>query len=97
MKNIEFDQTQNYLTNLLTKSNFNVIYNKLQLQKFSNQRTTCGRWCVYRNSCLLKQNMNLKQFLEYMINLKNKCKNEKLWSGSLYVYKFKNWVCHNYL
>ena len=73
-KNIEFGQTQNYLTNLLIKSNFNIVYNKLQLQKYSNGSTTCGRWVIMRILCLLKDNMDLKQFLELMIKLKNKLK-----------------------
>ena len=73
-KNIEFGQTQNYLTNLLVKSNFNIVYNKLQLQKYSNGSTTCGRWVVLRLLCLLNQNMDLKQFLEFMIKLKHKLK-----------------------
>ena len=73
-KNIEFGQTQNYLTNLLVKSNFNIVYNKLQLQKYSNGSTTCGRWVIMRILCLLKDNMDLKQFLELMIKLKNKLK-----------------------
>ena len=75
-KNIEFGQTENYLTNLLMKSNFNIIYNKLQLQKYSNGSTTCGRFCVLRILCLLNQNMDLKQFLKFMIDLKSKFKNK---------------------
>ena len=75
-KNIEFGQTQNYLTNLLVNSNFNIIYNKLQLQKYSNGSTTCGRWVCARILCLLKDNMNLKQFLEFMIDLKKQFKNK---------------------
>ena len=73
-KNIEFNQTENYLTNLLVKSNFNIIYNKLQLQKYTNGSTTCGRWVCARILCLLNQNMDLKRFLEFMIDLKNKSK-----------------------
>jgi len=73
-KNIEFGQTQNYLSNLLVNSNFNIVYNKLQLQKYSNGSTTCGRWVVFRILCLLNQNMDLKQFLEFIIDLKNKFK-----------------------
>jgi hypothetical protein len=75
-KNIEFGQTQNYLTNLLVKSNFNIIYNKLQLQKYSNGSTTCGRFCVLRILCLLNHNMDLKQFLEFMMDLKAKLTNK---------------------
>ena len=75
-KNIEFGQTQNYLTNLLVKSNFNIVYNKLQLQKYTNGSTTCGRWVIFRILCLLKDNMNLKQFLMFIIDLKNKLKNK---------------------
>jgi len=73
-KNIEFNQTENYLTNLLVKSNFNIIYNKLKLQKYSNGSTTCGRWATLRILCLLNHNMDLKQFLEFIIDLKNKLK-----------------------
>ena len=76
-KNIEFGQTENYLTNLLVNSNFNIIYNKLQLQKYSNGSTTCGRWAVMRLLCLLNHNMDLKKFLEFMIKLKAKFKNKK--------------------
>ena len=75
-KNIEFNQTENYLTNLLVKSDFNIIYNKLQLQKYSNGSTTCGRWVCARILCLLNHNMDLKRFLEFMIDLKNKSKNK---------------------
>ena len=75
-KNIEFGQTQNYLTNLLVKSDFNIIYNKLQLQKYSNNSATCGRFCVTRILCLLKDNMDLKRFLEFFIDLKKKFKSK---------------------
>ena len=76
-KNIEFGQTQNYLTSLLLRSNFNIIYNKLQLQQYSNGSTTCGRFVCARVLCLLNDNMDLKQFLEFMMKLKNKFKNKK--------------------
>ena len=56
------------------KSNFNIIYNKLQLQKYSNGSTTCGRWVCIRVLCLLNHNMDLKQFLKFMIDLKQKFK-----------------------
>ena len=75
-KNIEYGQTNNYLTNLLVKSNFNIIYNKLQLQQYSNGSATCGRWVVLYLLCFLKDNMDLKKFLEFMINLKAKFKNK---------------------
>ena len=75
-KNIEFGQTQNYLTNLLVKSDFNIIYNKLQLQKYSNNSATCGRFVCARILCLLNHNMDLKQFLEFIIDLKKKSKNK---------------------
>ena len=74
--NIKFNQTENYLTNLLVKSNFDIIYNKLQLQKYSNGSTTCGRWVTLRILCLLNHNMDLKRFLEFMIDLKKKSKNK---------------------
>jgi hypothetical protein len=73
-KNIEFGQIQNYLTDLLVKSNYNIIYNKLQLQKYSNGSTTCGRFVTLRLLCLLNHNMDLKQFLKFMIDLKAKLK-----------------------
>ena len=76
-KNIEFGQSENYLTNLLVKSSFNIIYNKLQLQQYSNGSTTCGRWAVLRLLCLLNQNMDLKKFLEFIMKLKNKLKINK--------------------
>ena len=72
--NIKFNQIENYLTNLLVKSNFNIIYNKLKLQKYSNGSTTCGRWATLRILCLLNHNMDLKRFLEFIIDLKNKSK-----------------------
>ena len=75
-KNIEFGQTQNYLTNLLVKSDFNIIYNKLQLQKYTNNSATCGRWVTLRLLCLLNQNMDLKRFLEFIIDLKKKFKSK---------------------
>ena len=76
-KNIEFGQTQNYLTNLLVKSNFNIIYNKLQLQQYSNGSATCGRWVTLRLLCLLNHNMDLKKFLEFIMKLKAKLKIKK--------------------
>ena len=75
-KNIEFGQTQNYLTNLLVKSDFNIVYNKLQLQKYSNNSATCGRFVCARILCLLNQNMDLKRFLEFFIDLKKKFKSK---------------------
>ena len=75
-KNIEFNQTQNYLTNLLVKSDFNIIYNKLQLQKYSNNSATCGRFVCARLLCLLNHNMDLKRFLEFFIDLKKKFKSK---------------------
>ena len=75
-KNIEFGQTQNYLTNLLVNSDFNIIYNKLQLQKYSNNSATCGRFVCARLLCLLNHNMDLKRFLEFFIDLKKKFKSK---------------------
>ena len=75
-KNIEFGQTQNYLTNLLVKSDFNIIYNKLQLQKYTNNSATCGRFVCARILCLLNHNMDLKRFLEFFIDLKKKFKSK---------------------
>ena len=74
-KNIEFGQTKNYLTNLLLNCNYSIIYNKLSLQKYDGS-ATCGRWVTLRILCLLKDNMNLKRFLEFMIDLKKKSKNK---------------------
>ena len=76
-KNIKFGQTNNYLTNLLVKSNFNIIYNKLQLQQYSNGSATCGRWVTLRLLCLLNHNMDLKKFLEFIMKLKAKLKIKK--------------------
>ena len=76
-KNIEFGQTQNYLTSLLLRSNFNIIYNKLQLQQYSNGSATCGRWVTLRLLCLLNHNMDLKKFLEFIMKLKAKLKIKK--------------------
>ena len=36
------------LANLLDNSGYRIYFNKIQLQKFSNDVTTCGRHCVCR-------------------------------------------------
>lgn len=44
----ELGADRRYLTSLLAKCPYKVIYNNVQLQKFDKGVSTCGRWCGLR-------------------------------------------------
>lgn len=52
--NIGLGQCAPYLTNLLKKSNMNVIYNNKKYQNSDSEISTCGRHCCLRILTLLK-------------------------------------------
>lgn len=62
-----------YLTNLLKKSNYDVIYNKLKLQKENKKDiiNTCGRHCVFRILNMRDKNMDLLAYLKFLNDVKN--------------------------
>jgi hypothetical protein len=54
------DEWVPHLQNLLDDCPYHVIYNKTDLQKWSPDVSTCGRWCCYR---ILNINKTLPEFL----------------------------------
>lgn len=67
-----------YLTNLIKKSNYNLVYNSLRLQEFSNETNTCGRWASLR---LRFKNLPLTRFQNLFT--KNKCYKPDWWVSAL--------------
>jgi hypothetical protein len=63
-------QSNDYLSNLLDNSDYNIEYNNVKYQNSNNNVNTCGRFVVLRVLCA-KKGMNLKQFYEMMEKLKN--------------------------
>lgn len=61
-----------YLYNLLKKSPYRCVYNKIKYQKDGNNIASCGRHCSFRIKCLLDGNMNIKQYYNFMKAIKNK-------------------------
>jgi hypothetical protein len=55
----ELGQDLPHLTALMYNSPYNVIYNKVKLQKFDNGLNTCGRWCAMR---VVLRDLPLKKF-----------------------------------
>ncbi len=63
----ELGQDLPHLTELLYNSPYQVIYNKVKLQKFKNETNTCGRWCGLR---VALRHLNLKQFCSMFLKQK---------------------------
>lgn len=64
------NQSEPYLTHLLERSGRQWIYNKKRFQKLSNTVNTCGPHCTHRIYQLLHNNMDLRDYIEYMEDLK---------------------------
>ena len=58
----------------VVQNEFKIIYNKVKLQRKSKYINTCGRHVVLRILCLLHFNMNLEQYLKFMLNSSKKTK-----------------------
>lgn len=58
-----------YLTDLLYRSGYPVIYNKIPLQELKGNVSTCGRWCGLRVNF---RNIDLGKFCKVFINQKMK-------------------------
>jgi hypothetical protein len=67
-KNIELGQDKPYLTNLLLKSKYEIIYNKKRLQILKKNNNVCGRWVGMR---LQFKYLPLDKFIDLFT--KNKC------------------------
>jgi hypothetical protein len=52
------------------ENKFDIIYNKIQYQEKSKDVNTCGRHVMNRILCLLHNDMNLKQYQQFMNNSK---------------------------
>jgi hypothetical protein len=55
-----------YLTNLLEKSNKNIIYNSKDFQKENRNIATCGRHCILRALTILKDGQQLTDYIKMM-------------------------------
>lgn len=59
------DESEPHLSKLLAQSPYKIIYNKKKLQKFSNQVSTCGRWCAIR---VALKDVPLNKFQNFFLN-----------------------------
>jgi hypothetical protein len=78
--NLLLGQGKPLLTELLQKIDIPVIYNKLKFQsegnlKDGNQINTCGKHVVFRILNLLDKKMSLKDYIDFMNDIKIKSKN----------------------
>lgn len=69
---------QPYLSNLIDKSNYDFIENKIRLQVWNNHTNTCGRWCALR---IVFREVQLKEFQNYF--KENRCYNGDFWTTAL--------------
>jgi hypothetical protein len=67
-----------YLSELISKSNYDFIYNKIRLQVWNSHTNTCGRWCALR---IIFRDYVLKDFQELFKN--NRCYNGDFWTTAL--------------
>jgi hypothetical protein len=70
--NINLGVSEPYLRNLLKKSGYKCYYNTTQYQSKNSDIASCGRHCAFRIKCMLKGNQNLKDYHNFMNNLKKK-------------------------
>lgn len=62
-RNMMLGQQEDYLTDLMKKSNgYKIIYNKKRFQKLKEGINTCGRWIILRIICMKDLGMDLKEF-----------------------------------
>jgi hypothetical protein len=78
--NENLGQNVNFLTKLLMNSNYNVIYNKIKFQSQGNKRNgnninSCGRHCCWRIINLMKNDKDLKKYIDFMKDIKKNSKN----------------------
>ena len=58
-------ESKQYLTKLIDNSNFECVYNGVQLQSKRDTVSTCGRWvCLWLMK--FKEGFNLEQFYEFI-------------------------------
>ena len=66
----ELGESHKYLTELINKSKFNVIYNNFQFQSYHEDINTCGKWCTIFAKTII-EGLTLKSFTSGIKNLKN--------------------------
>lgn len=68
MMNIRLGQGQDYLTQLMKKSDakYRLVYNKKKFQKVSPEINTCGRHCALRIICCEKMMMDLSEYTRFI-------------------------------
>jgi hypothetical protein len=67
-------QSEPYLSQLLKRSGKQWIYNKRDYQKMSDTVNTCGDHCAHRIYRLTHNDMDLKDYSEYMEHVKDEYK-----------------------
>lgn len=67
---VQLGQDKPYLSQLLNKSNFRVIYNPVQYQSKSSKVATCGAYDTLRAGELEKHNTNLEEFNDMLTEVK---------------------------
>lgn len=58
-----------WLTRLMARSHYNILYNKQKLQQFKKDVNTCGRWCGMR---VVMRDTPLQEFIDMFISKSNK-------------------------
>ena len=61
-----------YLTKLLDKSNLDCIYNNIKYQEMDEDINTCGDHTAYYLYMMINENMDLKDYYNFMKDLKRK-------------------------
>lgn len=84
---IKLKEYPDYLSNLLSKSGYNVYHNSTKYQEMIGDISTCGRHCINR---LTNKNLTAQQYLQLMNNLKQEF-NSKTYDAALTEYQYKNY------
>jgi len=69
-KRVELGQDKPYLSMLLDKSKFRVIYNPVQYQSKQSKVATCGAYDTLRAGELVRHNTTLEEFNEMLVEVK---------------------------
>jgi hypothetical protein len=68
----ELDQCKTYLTDLMNKCKYKVVYNPIKYQDDEDDINTCGRHCVFRILNLMAKGRNLSDYYKLMQYIKGK-------------------------
>ena len=74
--NDQLGQDEKYMNQVLDNSvdKFKIIFNNKRFQQMKQGINTCGRWIILRYIMLRDYNMDLKQFIKFINDLKKQYK-----------------------